>query len=83
MSERSFYRAFSMATGESPLTYLQKLRLTKAAEILQSTDKNVTEVAFECGFNDSSYFARQFRRVFGVSPRQFQAGKRMRTGSRQ
>jgi AraC-like DNA-binding protein/mannose-6-phosphate isomerase-like protein (cupin superfamily) len=76
MSDRSFYRSFSMATGESPLAYLQKLRLTKAARILQTTDKNVTEVAFECGFNDSSYFARQFRRVFGVSPRQFQAGKR-------
>lgn len=78
MSDRSFYRSFSMATGESPLAYLQKLRLAKAARILQTTDKNVTEVAFECGFNDSSYFARQFRRVFGVSPRQFQAGKRLR-----
>jgi AraC-like DNA-binding protein len=29
----------------------------------------------ECGFNDSNYFARQFRRILGVSPRQFQNGK--------
>jgi AraC-like DNA-binding protein len=53
------------------------LRVAKGASILQTTDKNVTEVAFESGFNDSSYFARQFRRILGVSPRQFQAGKRM------
>jgi AraC-like DNA-binding protein len=83
MSDRSFYRSFSMATGESPLAYLRTLRINKAAAMLRSTDKNVTEAAFECGFNDSSYFARQFRRVFGVSPRQFQAGKRLRSGSRQ
>lgn len=82
MSGRSFYRSFSMATGESPLAYLQKLRLAKAAKILQTTDKNVTEVAFECGFNDSSYFARQFRRVFGASPLQFQAAKRLRNRGR-
>jgi AraC family L-rhamnose operon transcriptional activator RhaR/AraC family L-rhamnose operon regulatory protein RhaS len=77
MSDRNFYRFFSRVKNESPLSYLQRLRVAKGARILQATDKNVTEVAFESGFNDSSYFARQFRRVLGVSPRQFQAGKRM------
>jgi len=79
MSDRNFYRFFGKVTNESPYSYLQRLRITKAAKLLQTTDKNVTEVAFQCGFNDSSYFARQFRRVLGVSPREFQAGAKPAT----
>ena len=75
MSDRNFYRFFHRVKGESPLAYLQRLRVAKGARILQTSDKNVSEVAMECGFNDSNYFARQFRRILGVSPRQFQNGK--------
>lgn len=75
MSDRNFYRFYHRVKGESPLAYLQRLRIAKGARILQTSDKNVSEVAMECGFNDSNYFARQFRRILGVSPRQFQNGK--------
>jgi AraC-like DNA-binding protein len=44
--------------------------------MLQTSDKTVTEVALECGFSDGSYFARQFRIAYGISPRQFQSGRR-------
>jgi len=74
MSPRNFYRFFSLATSESPYSYLLRLRIRKGARLLQTTDKNVTEVAFECGYQDSSYFARQFRRAMGLSPRSFQRG---------
>ena len=75
MSDRNFYRFFHRVKGESPLGYLQRLRVAKGARILQTSDKSVSEAAMECGFNDSNYFARQFRRILGVSPRQFQNGK--------
>ncbi len=75
MSDRNFYRCFHRVKGESPLAYLQRLRVAKGARILQTSDKSVSEAALECGFNDSNYFARQFRRILGVSPRQFQNGK--------
>jgi AraC-like DNA-binding protein len=78
MSDRNFYRFFSRVKNESPLAYLQRLRIHKGAKILQAKDVSVTEAAFACGFNDSSYFARQFRRVLGVSPRQFMDGRRVR-----
>jgi AraC family L-rhamnose operon transcriptional activator RhaR/AraC family L-rhamnose operon regulatory protein RhaS len=70
MSHRTFYRMFHIVTGQTPSSYLQQLRITKAAQILRTTDKTVTEVAFQCGFEDSSYFARCFRQRFGVSPRE-------------
>ncbi|MDB6077043.1 MAG: AraC family transcriptional regulator [Akkermansiaceae bacterium] len=71
MSYRNFYRTFQTVTEQTPAAYLQRLRLTKAAHFLQTTDRTVTDIAFQCGFDDSSYFARCFRQRFGVSPRRF------------
>ena len=78
MSVRNFYRFFCEVTRETPHAYLQRVRLARGATMLQTTDKSVLEVALECGFSDGSYFARQFRGAYGISPRQFQAGRRKR-----
>jgi AraC-like DNA-binding protein len=69
MSKRSFLRAFQAATGDSPIAYLIQLRVNRAANLLRQTDAPITEIAFQVGFNDSNYFARQFRRLIGMSPR--------------
>ena len=72
MSERSFLRLFRTSTGSSPIDYLLRLRLRRAAELLcAEPQRPVTDIAFATGFNDSNYFARQFRRVFGTSPRSY------------
>jgi AraC-like DNA-binding protein len=71
MSERSFYRAFQKATGVSPNQHLTNLRLTQAAELLRHSDASITEIAFECGFQDSSYMTKQFRKNLGVTPSMF------------
>ena len=76
MSERNFYRFFCEVTGETPHAYLLKIRLGKGATMLQTTDKTVTEIAMDCGFSDGSYFARQFRNAYGISPGEFQKGRR-------
>lgn len=71
MSKRSFMRNFQAAMALSPIAYLVQLRINHAAALLRRTNQGVTEIAFASGFNDSNYFARQFRRAFGVSPRQY------------
>jgi len=43
----------------------------KAVHMLEFADKNITEIAFECGFTDSNYFARQFRKLMNESPGDF------------
>jgi AraC-like DNA-binding protein len=75
MSERSFLRHFREATGYSPADYLIRARIGKACRLLDqgAPGLSVTEIAFRCGFNDSNYFARQFRRVVGVPPREYRA----------
>ncbi len=71
MSKRNFNRAFQAATGSSPIAYLIRLRLNQAASQLRRNDDPVTDIAFRVGFNDSNYFARQFRQVLGLSPREY------------
>jgi AraC-like DNA-binding protein len=72
MSKRHFLRAFRAAVGKSPIAYLIEHRVGRAAALLRHGGANVTEVAFRVGFNDSNYFSRQFRKVMGVSPREYQ-----------
>ena len=49
-------------------TRLNELRLRRAAELLTLTERRISDIAFECGFNDLSYFNRSFRRRFGLTP---------------
>ena len=71
MSRRSFLRIFQSATGTSPLAWLIERRIERACGMLRHSDKRVTEIAFEVGFNDSNYFTRQFRKTTGLSPREY------------
>lgn len=73
MSESSLMRQFRRVMGRSPIEHVIRLRVLKAAELLQRSDVRVTEAAFACGFSDSNYFSRQFRRVMGISPREHRA----------
>jgi AraC-like DNA-binding protein len=72
MSKRSFVRAFKEATGSSPIAYLLQLRVSRAAALLRRDDSaSITEIAFQSGFTDSNYFTRQFRKIMGLSPRDY------------
>jgi AraC-like DNA-binding protein len=71
MSERHFLRMFRKTFETSPLEHLIRLRIRRAAELLQSGGYNISGTAYKCGFSDSNYFSRQFRRIIGMPPRQY------------
>lgn len=71
LSRASLLRIFREATGKSPIAYLMELRIAAAKRLLLQSEKGVTEIAFEVGFNDANYFARQFRLVAGCTPTEF------------
>ncbi len=71
LSSRHFQRIFHECLGRSPIDHLLRVRIQKAAELLRHSDLSVTEIAFDCGFSDSNYFARQFRRIMDCTPRQY------------
>lgn len=70
-SPRNFLRLFNRMTGSSPFDYLQHLRLNHAAKLLQK-GVGVAEVSERCGFSNANYFSKRFRKIHGVSPRDFQ-----------
>jgi AraC-like DNA-binding protein len=64
-------RLFKVQTGTSLWTYVNSVRIRNAVSLLAQGEKNVTEVCFECGFTDPSYFAKVFRRHIGVNPKKW------------
>jgi AraC family L-rhamnose operon regulatory protein RhaS len=68
MSKRSFYRLFRQTLGLTPNAHLKQVRLTQASEKLRLTEDTITEICYDCGFMDSNFFSREFRRTHGVSP---------------
>ena len=63
-----FFKKVKALTGQSPVELLRTARLQKGRELLQTTDKNVSEVAYEVGFTAPSYFTKCFKDEFGISP---------------
>ncbi len=68
LNERTFLRRFKKATGESPLDYLQKMRLEKAKQMLTASEVSLDEITKAVGYADTSSFRRLFRQVIGISP---------------
>lgn len=71
MSTRSFERNFVKTFHLTPQQYLRKLRMRMASRTLVFTQLPLAEVAQACGFSDQSHFAREFRRQFGRTPREY------------
>jgi transcriptional regulator GlxA family with amidase domain len=68
MSVRNFVRRFKEATGDSPLAYLQKLRVAAAKRMLESNHKSMQEISDAVGYQDVAFFRSLFQRHTGVSP---------------
>ena len=71
MSPKYFCRFFRAALHRTPVDYLNYYRIERACHILTTTELPVTEVAYRCGFNDSSYFVKTFRKYMGITPRAY------------
>ena len=71
MSPKYFCQYFKQMTRYSPIEYLNIRRVEMACYHIISGWQNMTELAYECGFNDLSYFIRMFKRIVGVTPKQY------------
>jgi transcriptional regulator GlxA family with amidase domain len=68
MSLRNFVRRFKHATGDSPLMYLQKLRIAAAKRLLEGQHRSVQEISDAVGYKDVAFFRNLFQRHTGLSP---------------
>jgi transcriptional regulator GlxA family with amidase domain len=73
MSPRNFARRFTVATSETPLGYLHRLRIDAARHLLEIRNKSVVEVGLAVGYEDQAFFRRLFKRYTGASPSAYRA----------
>lgn len=71
LTGRSLQRRFHQTVGMTPMQYLLHIRLTNAARLLRETVSKTAEIAADCGFTDSAYFLRQFKRATGITPGEY------------
>jgi len=72
MSESIFTKCCRQLTNLTPVNYLNQCRIDHAINIMQNQpEKSITTIAFECGFSTSQYFATVFKKITGVSPKEF------------
>jgi len=71
VSRFHFARLFRVSTGDSPMAYLLKSRIERAKQMLLQDERPVCEIAALLGFCDQSHLTRTFRRLTGLTPREF------------
>jgi len=72
MSRRSIERRFKRATGVTPLGYVQQLRVEKAKRLLEEGNQTFSEITYEVGYEDISFFRKLFIRSTGLRPKEYQ-----------
>lgn len=75
LTPNSFSRFFKKMTKRKFIDFLNEFRISKAIEKMNRKNPNIAEILYESGFNDPSYFTRQFRKYQGVSPSEYLKSK--------
>jgi len=75
MGRTVFFNRLKSITGLSPVEYIRERRLQRAAQMLENSRYNITEITYMVGMNDSRYFSRCFRHSFGVTPTEYRRRK--------
>jgi transcriptional regulator GlxA family with amidase domain len=72
MSNRNFIRRFEAATSNTPLEYLQRVRIEAAKKLLENSNDSVEHIAFKCGYDDIGFFRKIFKRNVALNPKEYQ-----------
>lgn len=71
LSRAAFAQKFKKITGDTPAHYLTRIRIQRAMDLLRTTDKGLEDIAENIGYGDSFVFSKAFKRILGVSPKEF------------
>lgn len=71
LGKRTLIRRFKRATGDTPLVYLQRLRIENAKRLLEATGSTFSEITWQVGYEDVSSFQRLFKGETGLSPKEY------------
>ena len=76
ISRAYLYKKMMALTGKSPLEFIRTIQLQHAAQLLETSQLTVSEIAYKVGFNNPKYFTKYFKEEFNVLPSNYAASKR-------
>jgi AraC-like DNA-binding protein len=79
-SKFHYHRIFQSMVGEPTFEYIRKRRLSMAAKMLLETEKDIIDIALECGYNSQVSFTKAFKKTYGINPGEIRS--RFSCGSR-
>ena len=68
LSESYFSRLFTKEMGENFISYVNRKKIDKAKELLRDSNRNISQIAKDVGYQDASHFIRMFKRFEGLTP---------------
>ena len=71
VSRTSLHRKMKQLTGSSPMDFLREARIRKSVKMLSSSSRNISEIAYDCGFSDPKYFSKCFKSATGLTPTEY------------
>jgi AraC-like DNA-binding protein len=71
VSSSSLYRKLKSLTGFTTNAFVRSIRLKRAAQMMRNSDYNISDIAYQVGFNDLKYFRTSFKNQFGMNPSEF------------
>ena len=71
ISRVHLHRKMKELTGQTPHDFIRNIRMKKAASLLSAGDMNVSEVMYACGFSNAASFSTVFKKMYGMSPREY------------
>lgn len=77
LSVSSFKREFKKLYDDSPANYIKSKRLERAAELLLISNERITDIAFDCGFNDLANFTKSFSEKYNITPTNYRSNKKL------
>ena len=77
LSSAGCCRMFKRRFGCTVFSYIQRLRLQRASQLLAESDTSITEIALHCGFSSSSYFSKEFKEATGITPSEYRKAQQL------
>ena len=71
ISRSALFKKIKTLIGISPMELIKNIRVKKAAELIKEGSDNFTQIAYKTGFNDSQYFSKCFKQIYGVTPTEY------------
>lgn len=81
ISKMQLYRKLKSLAGMTPSEFIKRIRLKYAAVLLRSSKLTVSEIFYQTGFNNRSYFFREFKKIYGQAPNDYRAAQHTASGT--